>query len=68
MNQHLPTVFGGPGAVFNVLVAIDDEPGPGLTDADGFHWSAGFCGFLGTSSSLGGIPLRRKIQAFGPLF
>jgi hypothetical protein len=30
-------VFGGPGPVFDIFVAVDDEPGPGLADGDSLY-------------------------------
>ena len=37
VNQDGTAVFGGLRPVFDVFVAVDDEPGPGLADGDRLH-------------------------------
>ena len=37
MYQYRAPLFWGPGAIFNGLVTVDYQPGPGLTHADRSH-------------------------------
>lgn len=37
VDEEATAKLGGPGAVLDVLAAVDDEPGPWLADGEGLH-------------------------------